>query len=138
MEKFDITYSKKNISLPSEKEYITQLISEVENVTKRMRWKALQFLGKLDTNNKQTFGFRSPKCPPTVDELGSFETDLQEMINNIKFRPIRNKFLSKLNEDVKTIKNTNELLINVDKSSNIYKMTKQDYKEHLENNITKT
>ena len=103
-----------------------------------MRWKALQVLGKLDTNNKQTFGSRSPKCPPTVDELGSFETDLQEMISNIKFRPIRNKFLSKLNEDVKTIKNTNELLINVDKSSNIYKMTKEDYKKHLENNISKT
>ena len=103
-----------------------------------MRWKALQFLGKLDTNNKQTFGFRSAKCPPTVDEFGSFKTDLQEMISNIKFRPIRNKFLSKLNEDVKTIKNTSELLINADKSSNIYKMTKEDYKKHLENNITKT
>ena len=60
------------------------------------------------------------------------------MISIIKFRPIRNKFLSKLNEDVKTIKNTSELLINVDKSSNIYKMTKEDYKKHLENNITKT
>ena len=29
-------------------------------------------------------------------------------------------------------------LINADKSSNIYKMTKEDYKKHLENNITKT
>ena len=121
-----------------QKEYILQLISKVENVTKRMRWKALQFLGKLDTNNKQTFGFRSPKCPPTVNELGSFEIDLQERISNIKFRPTRNKFLSKLNEDIKTIKNTNELLKNADKSSNIYKMTKEDYKKHLENSITKT
>ena len=73
METFDITYSKKNIPLPSEKEYITQLISKVENVTKSMRWKALQFLGKLDTNNKQTFGFRPPKCAPTVDELGYYK-----------------------------------------------------------------
>ena len=60
------------------------------------------------------------------------------MISNIKFRLIRNKFPSKLNEDVKGIKNTNELLINADKSSNIYIMTKEDYKKHLENNITKT
>ena len=29
-------------------------------------------------------------------------------------------------------------LINADKSSNIYKMTKEDYKKHLENNITKS
>ena len=30
---FDINYSKKNIAIPSEKEYITLLISKVENVT---------------------------------------------------------------------------------------------------------
>ena len=75
MEKFNINYSKKNIPLPSEKEYTTQLISKVENVTKRMRWKALQFLGKLEGNNKETFGFRSLKCPPVVDELVPFELE---------------------------------------------------------------
>ena len=59
MERFDINYSKKNIPIPQEKEYITQLISNVESVTKRMRWKASQFLGKLESNEKQTFGFKS-------------------------------------------------------------------------------
>ena len=47
MERFDITYSKKNIAIPLEKGYITQLISKVESVTKWMRWKVLQFLGKF-------------------------------------------------------------------------------------------
>ena len=106
MERFNISYSKKNIPLPSEKEYITQLVSKVENVTKRMRWKALQFLGKLETNNKKAFGFKSPKCSPAVDELAPFESDLQQMISSIKFRPIHNKFLTKMNEDIKNINST--------------------------------
>ena len=57
MESSNISYSKENIPLPSEKEYITQLISKVENVTKKMRWKALQFLRKLETNDKKDFRF---------------------------------------------------------------------------------
>ena len=137
MERFDISDSKKNIAIPSEKEYITQLISKVESVTKRMRWKALQFLGKLESNWKQTFGFKSTKCPPAIDELGPFESDLQRTISNIEFRPIRNKFLSKLSRDIKSIKKTKELLINADKSTNIYKMSEEDYQKHLRNNITK-
>ena len=103
MERFDITYSKKNIAIPLEKEYITQLISKVESVTKWMRWKVLQFLGKLESSGKQTFGFKSAKCPPAVDELGPFESDLQRMISNIEFRPIRSKFLSKLRKVIKSI-----------------------------------
>ena len=137
MERFDINYSKKNIAIPSEKEYITQLISKVESVTKRMRWKALQFLGKLESKQKQTFGFKSTKCPPAIDELGPFESDLQRTITNIEFRPIRNKFLSNLSRDIKSIKKTKELLVNADKSTNIYKMSKEDYQKHLRNNITK-
>ena len=73
MERFDINCSKKNIAIPPEKEYVTQLISKVESVTKWMRWKALQFLGKLESSGKQTFGFKSTKWPPAIDELEPFE-----------------------------------------------------------------
>ena len=100
-----------------------------------MRWKTLQVLGKLESNRKQTYGFKSPKCPQ--DELAPFESDLQRMTSNIEFRPIRNKFLSKLSKDIKNIKKTKELLINADKSTKIYKMSKEDYQKHLRNNITK-
>ena len=54
-----LLYSNKNIPIPSRNEYKIQLISKVENVSKRMRWKALQFLGKLEENNKVTYGFKS-------------------------------------------------------------------------------
>ena len=59
--------------------------------------------------------------------------------SNIQFRPIRNNFLSKLSKDIKSINKTKELIINADKSTSIYKMSKEDYrKQHLRNNITKT
>ena len=82
-----------------------------------MRWKA--FLGKLDSSAKEIFGFKSRKCPPSVDELVGFESDLLMMIHNLELGPVRNKFLSKLKDDVKVINNTNELLVNADKSINI-------------------
>ena len=99
--------------------------------------KVLQFLGKLESNGKQTFGFKSPKYPPAIDELAPFESDLQRMISSIDFRPIQNKFVSKLSKDIKNIKKTKELLINADKSTNIFKMFKEDYQKYLRNNITK-
>ena len=103
-----------------------------------MRWKALDFLGKLDNQVKNTYGFNSSKCPPSVNELSSFESNLLMMIHNVEFQPVKNRFLSKLKEDVITIKSTKELLINVDKSSNIYEMDKDTYKKYLKENVTKT
>ena len=103
-----------------------------------MRWKALEFLGKLGSNEKETFGFKSHKCLPSVDELAGLESDLLMMVHNIEFRPVRNNFLSKLKEDVKVINNTKELLVNADKSTNIYKMNKDMHIKYLTENITKT
>ena len=60
------------------------------------------------------------------------------MIKNIQFRPVRNNFLAKLKNDIKEINSTNELLVNADKSANIYKFSNNQYKKHLCDNITKT
>ena len=38
-----------------------------------MRWKALQILEKLESSGKQTFGFKSGKCPPVTSNLDLFE-----------------------------------------------------------------
>ena len=38
-----------------------------------MRWKALKFLGKLDNQAKDSYGFKSSKCPSLVNELSNFE-----------------------------------------------------------------
>ena len=77
-----------------------------------MRWKALEFLGKLDKQVKDNYGFKSTKCPPSGNELSSFESDLL-MVSHKNSSQQRKRFLSKLKEDVKIIKNTKELLITV-------------------------
>ena len=55
MERFDINYSKKNIPLPSEKQYKLQLVSKLKSIIKITRWKATQFLGKVSQNGTETY-----------------------------------------------------------------------------------
>ena len=136
--KININYSKKKIPIPTEKEYKIQLIAKVESFTKRMRWKALEFLEKLGSNEKKTFGFKLHNCPPFVNKLAEFELDLLKMVHNIEFRPVRSNFFSKLKDDAKVINNNKEVLVNANKSTNSYKMNKNAYNKYLTENITKT
>lgn len=63
------------------------VISKVEKVLKRMRWKTLEFLGKLDRdNNIETYGVKSVKCPLTVAEMANFENNLMLLIVNNAFQ----------------------------------------------------
>ena len=89
-----------------------------------MRWKALKFLGRLESSGKETFGFRSRKCPPVVDELTNFESDLMLMIKNIEFRNTNNTFQEKLRNDIKEFCQENKVFVSADKSTNICKMDK--------------
>ena len=66
-----------------------------------MRWKALQFLRKLDNSGKENFGFKTRKCPPCVDELVDFENNMMKMMKNTEFRKIKCTFQNKLMSDIK-------------------------------------
>ena len=135
MERFVTNYSYKNIPIPSKKQYKTQLISKVEKVIKS---KALEFLGKLNSNNTETYGFQSIRCPPAVEELWNFENYLLLMIRNIEFRKINNSFEERLSNDIKQIKNSDKVFVSADKSRHIYKLGQSKYKKLLKENITKT
>ena len=52
------------------------------------------------------------------------EEVLRYMIKNLEYRNIKNEFSKKLVDDIKLIKSTTEMLINADKSRNIYKVSK--------------
>ena len=121
MERFDINYSKKNIPIPSKHNYKIMLVSKIEKVIKRMRWKTLEFLGKLDNddNNRETYGFKS-KCPPAVPELSQFENDLMYLVKNLEFRKVNNQFQNKLNNDINEIKTSDKVFVAADKSRHIY------------------
>ena len=59
------------------------------------------------------------------------------LIYDVEFQPVKNKFLSKLKKNVKTIKNTKELLIRANKLVHFYKMEKGTHNKYLTENITK-
>ena len=103
-----------------------------------MRWKTLQFLGKLDNTVQENYGFKTRICSPYVEELTDFENDMIYMVRNIKFRNANNSFQTKLSSDIKRMKTNDNLLIPSDKFRNIYLMSKGTYTKHLTETVTKT
>ena len=69
------------------------------------------------------------KCLPAIKDLIDFEPDLTPMIKNIQFRPARNNFVAKSKNNRKQIHSTEELLVNTDKSTNVYTFSKNQYKK---------
>ena len=107
-----------------------------------MRWKAFFFdRNEQDNNdaiNNDNFGFKSRECPPQNSELDKFEADLLDMVHNIKFRKVNNKFQNKLNEDISKIKKSTKAFIPADKTSNFYKLDKTQHDKLLRDSITTT
>ena len=103
MEKCNISYSTKNIPLPSRNDYLQRLIEKDRAVFTQIRWKAHFFLN-IDTTwpSKETYGFKLTK--PPIEELKDFEDDMLKMIQSVKFKQVNNPFLNKLKEDTDHIK----------------------------------
>ena len=138
MERFNLSYSTKNIPLPSRYDYLQQLIEKTEQFLRRMRSKAHFFLNPETTPcSKETYGFKSTKNPPPIEELKDFEDDMLKMIQSVKFKQVSNPFLSKLKEDTDSIQTEPKLLIAADKTTNFYKLEPSEYNDLLEKNITK-
>ena len=53
-----------------------------------MRWNVFEFQGKLDGNSKNTYGFKSLKCSPPVNEMKNFENELLLLVRNIEFKNV--------------------------------------------------
>ena len=139
MEKFNIGYSTKNIPLPSQNDFLQRLIEKTEQFLRRMRWKAYFFLNpNTSTISKNTYGFKSTKNPPPIDELKDFEDDMLKLVQSTKFKQINNPFLNKLKDDTERIKKETKLLIAADKTTNFYKLEPSRYNDLLEQNITKS
>ena len=63
---------------------------------------------------------------------------MQLMIKNISFKRANNPFQTQFKNDLDNIKSSNKIFAPADKSRNIYKLEKDDYKKLLTENITKT
>ena len=56
----------------------------------------------------------------------------------MKFRKIKNSFHEKLKEDIKLIKDSHKTMTFADKTSNMYRLTKEQYDKLIMNSITST
>ena len=121
-ERSDTYYLYKNISIPSKKQYKTQLKSKVEKAIKRIRWKKMEFLRKLNSHkNTETYGSIN-KIPSSSGRTIKFENDILLVIKNIKFRKINSNFQEKLSNGIKQIKNSDKVFLSANKSRQVYKI----------------
>ena len=104
MEKVNFKYSIKNIPILSERAYLLQLMEKIEMFITRMRWKAIYFNNKTNGNSSERYGLKTLKCQKQVKELVPFENDLTDMLKVIKFRKVKNQFITKLKNDINTVK----------------------------------
>jgi hypothetical protein len=114
------------------------MIHSAEKFIRAVRWKTFFFHNpsqKPDT--KDTYGFTSTKAPPMIPELKKFEDGLHNLIQDIEFKPVESKFQKHLNNDIRDIKKSDQLLIPADKTTNFYKVNPKQYNELLHTNITK-
>ena len=139
MEKLQFDYSKKNIPIPPKDTYKITLLEKMESVIKRMRWKAPYSLNpNSDQQQRSKFNLKLRKCPPQIDEWKPFEDDMFQLVENVKFKQVRNKFQEKLRHDVKKINSSKKVLVFMDKTRNVYELDKNQYNKLLRENITKT
>ncbi len=139
MDKFTFDYSMKNIAVPKNSEYIKRLIEKVEDFTKRLRWRAHFYLNpESKSKNKETYGFKSAKAPPFMQQLKNFENGMLQLIEEVKFRKINSPLQNKLKRDLKKIESENNILVPADKTNNYYSVTKQQYNTLMKENVTAT
>ena len=59
-----------------------------------MCWKTLAFLVRLKRSDEDNHGFKTLKCPSSVQELVPSENDMTDMIKNLEFKRLNNEFQS--------------------------------------------
>ena len=106
----------------------------------RMRWKTSFFLKDNNSNEtaKETFGFKPKQHSTQITEMQCFEKDLLDMIKPLKFRNVQDDIQSKMKHDISKIKSSPNVFVFADKTTNLYEIPPNDYKQLLHENITKT
>ena len=87
--------------------------------------------------NNDSFGFKSRRTLPQHKLLMDFESDMYDLIGNIKFKNARNDFLDQMKSDIEKLKSGGSIVVEADKTSNLYKMPLENYKQMVRQNVTK-
>ena len=144
MEKLNLTYLTKNVPKPIERNYKLQLIEKTELfISNNKNSNNMEDNSKNDGDGTEKeislrYGIKSKKCLLQVENLVVFEEDMIDLVHQIRFRQVKSNFQRKLNEGLRTIKSSNKTLTPADKTSNMYKLTKDEYNHLLDNAIIAT
>ena len=71
-----------------------------------------------------------------MKELVPFKNDLIDMLKVIEFRKVKNQFLTKMKNEIKTVKQSKKTLTFADKMSNMYRLSKEKHEQLLTNVAT--
>ena len=139
MERTSFPYSTRNIPCASKDNYLRRLIEKTETVIRNMRWRAFFYLNPItNVSEKETYGFKSRKTPPAIDEMRVFENRMTDLIQNIEFDNRNNEFQRQLQKDIRKINEDPNLIIKADKTTNFYKMSPDNYNDLVARNVQKT
>ena len=73
----DFGFSMKNIGTPSQMEYQTLFLNQLNSFMARIRWRAWHILNPSSKDVKETYGFNTTKAPPSdIAELKLFEENI--------------------------------------------------------------
>ena len=84
----------------------------------------------------EKYGLKTFHSPKQVRELSAFEKDLIVLVKDIKFRNTRSDFQTALQEDVRLTHSSKKTMTFADKTSNMYRLTKEEHNKLLRNAIT--
>ena len=73
-----------------------------------------------------------------MKELVPSENDLSDMLKVIKFRKVKNQFLTKLKNNIEIVNESKKTLILADKTSNMYQLSKEEHEQLLTKVVTST
>ena len=105
-----------------------------------MRWRAFWYERRNDetkTDDTEYYGFKTHNTPPTHPLLKDFEDDLFKLVKGMKFKKVKNEFLSNMGKFKDEVRQCNDIILKADKTRNVYTLKKEDYNQLLSNNITK-
>jgi len=91
-------------------------------------WKAFFYLyPDCKPTTKDTFGFKSSKPTPHIKELDHFETEIYNLLANIKFESFTNQLQTEMRNNVKDIKDDDKMT--ADRTTNFYKLSTSQYRK---------
>ena len=143
MKLIEFDYSLKDIPIYSNKSYTLKIFDQTAKFINRLRWKAFYFENKntdatatLDDTPKDIDIYNSRRSAPVMDRLKAFESDLFDLIQNIKFTHYKSEHQKKLQKDLKKLLSVKQLIIPSDKTGNLYYVDPQAYNKLMHETIT--